>query len=63
MGAIFTVLLNLIVAVERPMILERLVLDCAAIFLIGLTATLLMKARLERRQARAEQLSPRPRTV
>jgi hypothetical protein len=63
LGAIFTVLLNLFIAVERPVVFERLVLDCAAIFLIGLAAARLMKARLERRQARAEQLTHRPRTV
>jgi hypothetical protein len=62
MGAIFTVLLNLVVAVERPILIERLVLDGAAIFLIGLTAILLMRSRLERRQARARELT-RPRTV
>jgi len=62
MGAIFTVLLNLVVAVEQPILIERLVLDGAAIFLIGLTAILLMRSRLERRQARAQELT-RPRTV
>ncbi|MGH6825794.1 OpgC family protein [Methyloceanibacter sp.] len=63
MGAIFAVLLNLFVAVERPLVFERLVIDGAAIFLIGLTATLLMRARLDRREARARELTREPRTV
>jgi hypothetical protein len=50
LGAILTVLLNLFVAVEQPVAIQRLALDFAAIGLLGLTATLLMRARLERRQ-------------
>jgi hypothetical protein len=53
LGAILTVLLNLFVAVERPIVIERLALDCAAILLIGLVATLLMRSRASRRQALA----------
>ena len=45
LGAILTVLLNLFVAVERPMVIERLALDSAAMLLIGLVATLLMRSR------------------
>jgi hypothetical protein len=50
LGAILTVLLNLFVAVEQPIAIQRLALDFAAIGLLGLTATLLMRSRLERRQ-------------
>jgi hypothetical protein len=51
LGAILTVLLNLFVAVEQPIAIQRLALDFAAIGLLGLTATLLMRSRIERRQA------------
>jgi hypothetical protein len=53
LGAILAVLLNLFVAVERPIVVERIALDCAAILLIGLVATLLMRSRASRQQAPA----------
>lgn len=50
LGAILTVLLNLFIAVAQPIAVQRLALDFVAIGLLGLTATLLMRSRLERRQ-------------
>jgi hypothetical protein len=40
-GAILTVIVNLIVAVDRPSGIERLILDCAAIVLIAWLATVI----------------------
>ena len=51
--AALTVLLNLFVAVKRPVAFERLILDCAAIFLIGLTSPLPIRSRLHRQETRA----------
>jgi hypothetical protein len=52
LGAILTVVLNLVIAVERPIAFERLVLDGMTISLIGLAA-LLMRSRLDRQRAQA----------
>ena len=48
LGAIISVVLNLFVAVDAPLLVERLLLDGAAVFSIALTVTLLMKRRQER---------------
>ena len=45
MTAILSVVLNILVAVERPVVFERLVLDCGAFLLIALTAGAWMKFR------------------
>jgi hypothetical protein len=51
LGAVLTVVLNLFVAVEEPIVFERLILDCVVILLIALMATALMRSRLDRRQS------------
>jgi hypothetical protein len=48
-GAVVTVLLNLLIAAEAPPVWERLILDCLAIILIASMATALMRFRLEHR--------------
>jgi hypothetical protein len=40
-GAILTVIINLIVAVDRPSSIERLILDCAAIAFVAWLATMI----------------------
>ena len=45
MSAILSVVLNIIIAVERPVVFERLVLDCGAFLLMALTAAAWMKFR------------------
>jgi hypothetical protein len=51
--AALPVLLKLFVAVKRPVAFELLILDCAAIFLIGLTSPLPIRSRLHRQETRA----------
>ena len=57
LGAILTVMLNLLVAVERPGVIERVILDCAVILLIAWFVTTIatpsMKARVDSRQVGA----------
>lgn len=50
LGAILTVVLNLFIAIERPIAVERIALDCAAIVLLGLVAPLLIRSRTALRQ-------------
>lgn len=50
LGAVLSVLLNLFIAVEKPLVFERLILDCAAILLTASIAIVLMSSRLDRGQ-------------
>jgi hypothetical protein len=51
LGAVFSVMLNLFVVIERPGGIERLMLDGATIVLIALVATALVRLRPDRRQS------------
>lgn len=55
-GAVLSVLFNLFVAVGKPSILERIVLDCAVILFIASISTVLTRSHPVRRQV----LGPRP---
>ena len=50
LGAVLSVLLNLFIAVEKPFVFERLILDSAAILLTASIATVLMSSRPDRGQ-------------
>lgn len=49
LGAVLSVLLNLLVAVQEPLVFERLILDWLAILIIASIATVMMRSRPDRR--------------
>jgi hypothetical protein len=59
LGAVLSVALNLFVAVDEPFVFERLILDCAAIVLIALIATALVRSQPVRGTRKAGSQAPR----